>query len=167
MTRARPAYDEYKRAGGSGRGLRRGGPNWGAVAHHPAEYAQFGMYGRSLAFSTAALTGMIQACRRRSDAGRAGAPHALSMPDNGATYPANAAVFAGGSALTVTVTVDDEPAAALLVEELSGQVGYLSYARAYRVEPQPEPGQTVRMVSEAGYGGESGLSWSTSRVPRT
>ena len=108
-----------------------------------------------LTLTSSALAAALLLAPRPSAACSGIAFQGFRAPENGATYPANALVFAGGGAVDVTATIDGVPATATLVEELSGEIAPLSFARAFRLDPQPQPGQTVIVVSKAGYeGGE-------------
>ncbi|WP_437769990.1 hypothetical protein WME77_27040 [Sorangium sp. So ce764] len=65
-----------------------------------------------------------------------------TLPDSGATYPGNAALFFFGYSISlegVTVTVDDKPAS--LVRALDVPVAGQSFAA--RIEPPPSEGQAI------------------------
>lgn len=69
-----------------------------------------------------------------------------SVPADGDTYPANAALLFWGEAISVdkvTVTVDGEPAALVHAEFAQGLAPLV-----VKVEPEPLPGQTVVVAGE-------------------
>ncbi|PCC75381.1 MYXO-CTERM domain-containing protein [Nannocystis exedens] len=69
-----------------------------------------------------------------------------SVPADGETYPANAALLFWGDAISVdkvTVTVDGEPAALVPAAFAEGLAPL-----AVKVEPEPQPGQTVVVAGE-------------------
>jgi MYXO-CTERM domain-containing protein len=68
-----------------------------------------------------------------------------SLPESGATYPANAVVFLYGYQLALDdaeVTVDGAPAALVADTSVTAPIGAL----AVRVDPEPAPGQVVTLT---------------------
>ncbi|MDC0720265.1 MYXO-CTERM sorting domain-containing protein [Nannocystis bainbridge] len=107
-------------------------------------YAWSRLAGGAVLASTCAL---LFALPRLADACGATLPELHeSVPADGDTYPANAALLFWGDGITldkVTVTVDGEPAA-LVDAPLAAGLAPL----AAKVEPEPQPGQTVVVAGE-------------------
>ncbi|WP_170319219.1 hypothetical protein [Polyangium spumosum] len=93
------------------------------------------------------------------------------IPENGATYPANAALFFSGHYISldaVTVTVDGAPAAFVPVadEALAGLAGFV-----VRIDPTPAAGQVVEVAGDFCLAGEmcepEAISFTTSAPDTT